>query len=143
MLSRNYFRLFTTVHEASSKMDIGRQSLASQATALALKELSDANPGRLDLTMSYDFRRAATSPKFSYCTRRNLRLAKSPWERGYAVTTPRRAISDLAGAGEVERDIIAEGLCEGQKRVTRQEITKARNRPQNPEWLQRLLEEAR
>lgn len=45
-------------------------------------------------------------------------------------------------SGEVERDIIAEALREGQKRgvITRQEITKDRK----PfAWLQRLLQEAR
>jgi predicted transcriptional regulator of viral defense system len=121
------------------------QGVYSHLTALALKELSDANPARLDLTVPSDFRRGSDIPKILVLHKAQLTPSEIIRERGYAVTTPIRAISDLAGFGGVERDILAEALREGQKRgvITLQEIAKARSRPQNPEWLHRLLEDAR
>ena len=107
---------------------------------IALEQgLIDRNP------VPCNFRRGSDIPKILVLHEAQLMPSEIIRERGYAVTTPIRTISDLAGSGEVERDTIAEALREGQKRgvITLQEITKARSCPQNPEWLQRLLEEAR
>jgi hypothetical protein len=86
------------------------QGVYSHLTALALKELSDANPARLDLTVPRDFRRGSDIPKILVLHKAQLTPSEIIRQRGYAVTTPIRAISDLAGSGGVEREIIAEAL---------------------------------
>ena len=91
------------------------QGVYSHLTAHALKELSEANPAGLDLTVPYDFRRGSDIPKILELHKAQLTPSEIIRERGYAITTPIRAISDLAVC-EVERDIIAEALREGQKR---------------------------
>lgn len=57
------------------------------------------------------------------------------------MTTPMRAIVDLAVSGEADRDIIKQALREGQSRglITRKQITAANARDDLPTWLRRLL----
>ena len=65
-------------------------------------------------------------------------------ERGYAVTTPMRAIVDLATSGEADRDIIRQAFREGQAcgLITRKQIAAACARDDVPAWLQRFMEDA-
>lgn len=117
------------------------QGVFSHLTALAIKDLSDANPARLHMTVPPDFRRNSEIPKVLILHKAVLAPDETIRERGYALTTPMRAILDLVQEGEVERDIIEQAFREGQFRglITRQEIAKAQGRMDFPAWMQHLL----
>lgn len=70
------------------------QAVVSHETALALHELSDANPARIHLTVPPGFRRHLPP---GGVLRRAL-LQPSDWEEreGYRVTTPLRTLLDIA-----------------------------------------------
>ena len=114
----------------------------SHATALRLRELSDANPAKLHMTVPPAFRRNSPVPPPLVLHKARL----EPWEivagPGYAVTTVMRAITDLAQSGQGDRDIIAQALREGLRRglVTCGEIKCALACPAVPAWLRKLLE---
>ena len=63
---------------------------------------------------------------------------------GFAVTRPLRAITDLAVAESVSRDIIEQALKEGRQRglITQREISELRQRGQIPKWFDELLVES-
>lgn len=113
----------------------------SHLTALAIKDLSDANPARIDMTVPPDFRRNSETPKILRLHKAALVPSEIISERGYAITTPIRAITDLARGGEVDRDLIEQALKEGRRRglITRQEIAMRRSQSANPEWFEQLL----
>jgi predicted transcriptional regulator of viral defense system len=120
------------------------EGVYSHLTALRIKDLSDANPSRLHMTVPPDFRRNGEVPSILVLHKAKLAPGEFTRERGYAVTTPMRAIVDLAVSGEADRDIIKQALREGQSRgiITRKHITAANARDDLPTWLRRLLEDA-
>lgn len=120
------------------------EGVYSHLTALRIKDLSDANPSRLHMTVPPDFRRNGEVPSILVLHKAKLAPGEITRERGYAVTTPMRAIVDLAVSGEADRDIIKQALREGQSRglITRKQITAANGRDDLPTWLRRLLEDA-
>lgn len=119
------------------------EGVYSHRTALRIKELSDANPSRLDMTVPLHFRRNGEVPRILVLHKAELSPGEIIRERGYAVTTPMRAIVDLATSGEADRDIIRQAFREGQARglITRKQIVSARARADVPAWLQRLMED--
>ena len=120
------------------------EGVYSHLTALRIKDLSDANPSRLHMTVPPEFRRNGEVPSILVLHKAKLAPGEITRERGYAVTTPMRAIVDLAVSGEADRDIIKQALREGQSRglITRKQITAANAREDLPTWLRRLLEDA-
>lgn len=70
------------------------QAVVSHETALALHELSDANPARIHLTVPPGFRRQLPAEVILH---RGL-LQPDEWEgcEGYRVTTPLRTLLDIA-----------------------------------------------
>lgn len=120
------------------------EGVYSHLTALRIKDLSDANPSRLHMTVPPDFRRNGEVPSILVLHKAKLAPGEIIRERGYAATTPMRAIVDLAVSGEADRDIIKQALREGQNRglITRKQIAAASARDDLPTWLRRLLEDA-
>jgi len=70
------------------------QAVVSHETALALHDLSDANPARVHLTVPPGFRRHL--PPEVILHRAVLRLGDWEEREGYRVTTPLRALLDIA-----------------------------------------------
>lgn len=120
------------------------EGVYSHLTALRIKDLSDANPSRLHMTVPPGFRRNSVVPSILVLHKAKLAPDEIIRERGYSVTTPIRALVDLATSGEADRDIIEQALREGQSRglITRKQITAASARGDLPSWLRRLLEDA-
>ena len=118
------------------------QGVYSHLTALGVKELSDANPAKLDMTVPPDFRRSGEVPAILRLHKAQLSPDEIIKERGYAVTTPMRAILDLAISGDADRDVIAQAFREGQSRgvITRKQAAAACARSDIPSWLQRVME---
>lgn len=120
------------------------EGVYSHLTALRIKDLSDANPARLHMTVPPDFRRNGEVPSILVLHKAKLTPGEITREHGYAVTTPMRAIVDLGVSGAADRDIIKQAFREGQSRglITRKQITAASARDDLPTWLRRLLEDA-
>ena len=118
------------------------QGVYSHLTALSVKELSDANPAKLDMTVPPEFRRNGEVPAVLRLHKARLTADEIILERGYAVTTPMRAILDLAISGEADHDLIAQAINEGQSRglITRKQAATAYARRDIPSWLRPLLE---
>lgn len=70
------------------------QAVVSHETALALHDLSDANPARVHLTVPSGFRRQL--PPEVHLHRALLRPADWEEREGYRVTTPLRTLLDIA-----------------------------------------------
>jgi predicted transcriptional regulator of viral defense system len=70
------------------------QAIVSHETALAIHEISDANPARIHLTVPPGFKKSLSANVVIY---RNT-LNERDWEQreGYRVTTPLRTILDIA-----------------------------------------------
>ena len=119
------------------------EGVYSHLTALRIKELSDANPARLDMTVPPEFRRNSEVPRILRLHKARLAPDEIIRERGYALTTPMRAILDLAASGAADRDVISQALREGRSRglISRRQITAARG-PDLPAWLGKLLDSA-
>ena len=89
------------------------EGVYSHLTALRSKNLSDANPSRLDMIVPPHFRRSSEVPTILVLHKAKLTSSEIIPERGYWTTTPMRAIADLAVSGEADRDIIKQALREG------------------------------
>ena len=119
------------------------EGVYSHQTALSIHELSDINPAKLHMTVPLTFRRNAKTPKILVLHRVSLNEKDVVQRHGFAVTRPLRAITDLAVAETVSRDIIEQALKEGRQRglITEREISELRQRGQIPKWLDELLVE--
>lgn len=119
------------------------EGVYSHQTALSIHELSDINPAKLHMTVPLTFRRNAKPPKILVLHRASLNEKDVLQRHGFAVTRPLRAITDLAVAETVSRDIIEQALKEGRQRglITEREISELRQRGQIPKWLDELLVE--
>ena len=76
------------------------QGASSHLTALSIKELSDANPANLHMTVPPDFRRSSEKPSILILHKARLSSDEVLHERGYNVTTPMRALMDAAASGD-------------------------------------------
>jgi predicted transcriptional regulator of viral defense system len=85
----------------------------SHLTALSIKELSDANPAKLHMTVPPDFRRSSEKPSILILHKARLSSDEVLQERGYNVTTPMRALMDAAASGDASRDIVEQALTGG------------------------------
>jgi hypothetical protein len=120
------------------------QGVYSHLTALSLKDLSDANPAKLHMTVPPGFRRSGTSPPVLVLHKANLQPAEIVQERGYSTTRPLRAILDSAASGDADPDMLEQALAEGLRRglITRPELGQAMQRADLLPWLKRMLEDA-
>lgn len=119
------------------------EGVYSHQTALSIHELSDVNPSKLHMTVPTTFRRNAKIPKILVLHHASLDEKDVMQRHGFAVTRPLRAITDLAVAESVSRDIIEQALREGRQRglITMREISELRHQRQIPKWFDELLVE--
>jgi predicted transcriptional regulator of viral defense system len=118
------------------------QAVASHETALALHEISDANPEKIHVTVPPGFRRYM--PRGIVLHR--ARLSPQEWEecQGYRVTTPLRTIVDAAASPSTWSfvpDAVSDALYKGLVRF--QQLVLAIDKVENDEarsWFQTALE---
>lgn len=117
------------------------EGVYSHQTALSIYELSDVNPCKLHMTVPTTFRRNAKTPKILVLHRASLDEKDIEQRHGFTVTRPLRAITDLAAAESVSRDIIEQALTEGRQRglISAREISELRHQGQIPKWFDELL----
>ena len=120
------------------------QAVASHETALAIHEMSDANPARIDMTVPPGFRRYMPPGIVLH----KAKLSADEWEerQGYRVTTPLRTILDIATSpsawsflSDAVRDALDKGLVRSQRLV--QALENLENEDAK-KWLRDALEMA-
>jgi len=118
-----------------------QQGVYSHTTALALRDLSDANPSKLHMTVPPGFRRNSETPAVLVLHKSRLEPQEVIRERGYAVTTAMRAILDSAQSGDADMDMLKQALAEGLRRglITRSEIKQAKSRVDAAPVLRQIL----
>ena len=106
------------------------QGVYSHTTALALRDLSDANPSKLHMTVPPGLRRNSEAPPALVLHKARLTPHEIIRERGYALTTPLRAIIDSAASGDADREMLRDALDGAMRRglVTRREIRQTATR---------------
>jgi predicted transcriptional regulator of viral defense system len=106
------------------------QGVYSHTTALALRDLSDANPSKLHMTVPPSFRRNSETPAVLVLHKSRLESHEVIRERGYALTTVMRAILDSAASGGADISMLEQALAEALRRglITRTEIKQAKAR---------------
>lgn len=106
------------------------QGVYSHTTALALRDLSDANPSKLHMTVPKSFRRNSEIPAVLVLHQAKLEPEEVIRESGYAITTVMRSIQDCAASGDAEVTMLEQALAEGLRRglVTRSEVKQAKTR---------------
>jgi len=114
----------------------------SHTTALALRDLSDANPSKLHMTVPPSFRRNSEMPAILVLHKSRLEPHEVIRERGYAITTAMRSILDSAGSGDADMDMLEQAVGEGLQRglITRTEIKQAKSRVDLAPVLKQILE---
>lgn len=120
------------------------QGVYSHTTALALRNLSDANPSKLHLTVPPGFRRNSKPPPILIIHKAKVAPNEIIRERGYALTSPMRAIIDSAASGDADPDMLRHAIDEGMKRglITRRELREAQQRADLTPWLSTLFDQS-
>jgi predicted transcriptional regulator of viral defense system len=118
------------------------QGVYSHTTVLALRDLSDANPSKLHMTVPPGFRRNSQTPAVLVLHKARLEPQEVIRERGYSVTTAMRAILDSGQSGDADMGMLEQALAEGLRRglVTRKEIKLAKTRTDTAPVMHRVLE---
>lgn len=118
------------------------QGVYSHTTALSLRDLSDANPSKLHMTVPPDFRRNSETPAVLVLHKSRLEPHEVIRERGYAITTAMRAILDSAGSGDADMDMLEQAVGEGLRRglIKRTEIKQAKSRVDLAPVLKHILD---
>ncbi len=119
------------------------QGVYSHTTALALRDLSDANPAKIHMSVPPAFRRNSPQPPLLVLHKAALDPQEVVHEQGYALTTPMRAILDSAIYGDADPGTLRQALDEGLRRglVTKAQVRRAMERPALPPWLIGMLKE--
>ena len=117
------------------------QGVYSHTTALALRNLSDANPSKLHMTVPPGFRRNSATPSVLVLHKSRLAPHEIIRDHGFALTMPLRAIIDSAASGDADPDMLRKALEEGLRRglITRREIKQAQTREDLLPWLKEIL----
>ena len=118
------------------------QGVYSYTTALALRDLSDANPSKLHMTVPPGFRRNSETPAVLVLHKSRLEPHEVIRERGYAITTVMRAILDSAASGDADMSMLEQALAEGLRRglITRTEVKQAKARGDVFSEMKQILE---
>lgn len=92
------------------------QGAYSHATALALYELSDVMPRRLDMTVPHGFQRMAALPAVLRLHHDALELHEIEMVEGIRVTTPLRTLIDVVRKDELSRELQVQAVRESVRR---------------------------
>ncbi len=117
------------------------QAVASHETALAIHDISDANPARIHLTVHPGFSKQMPATVILH----RDRLAEKEWEdhEGYRVTTPLRTILDIAetpSGWPYLPDAVYDALQVGLVRPT--QLLLAEGSEQTKAWIRSAVEAA-
>jgi len=99
----------------------------SHVTALDIYELSDAMPTKLHMTVPKGFRRATNIPKPLVLHFADLSEKEVQMQQGFLVTTPLKALVDIAEEGKLAEDLIIQAIQDALKRglISRIELIQA------------------
>lgn len=114
----------------------------SHETALSMHELSDANPGKIHMTVPRGFRRHSEIPAVLHLHYSSLAPTDYEDRGAYRVTTVSRTIADLVRTRSVPPDIIAQAVGEGLEtgKLTRARFVGLKEMPIIGARLDRILE---
>ena len=117
------------------------QGVYSHTTALSLRDLSDANPSKLHMTVPPSFRRNSETPVVLKLHKSKLAPQEVIREGGYSVTTVMRAILDSAQSGDADIGMLEQALEEGLRRglITRTEFKQAKTHSDDDPMLTQIL----
>lgn len=120
------------------------QGVYSHTTALAIHDLSDANPSKLHMTVPPGFRRNSETPAVLALHKAGLEPEEIVSRRGFAVTTAMRAILDSAASGDADPGMLRQAFEDALRRglVTRMDIKRAKGLASPPPMLEEILKEA-
>jgi predicted transcriptional regulator of viral defense system len=118
------------------------QGVYSHTTVLSLRDLSDANPAKLHMTVPPSFRRNSETPGVLELHKSRLEPHEVIRERGYSITSAMRAILDCAESGDADMDMLKQATQEGLRRglITRAEIKAAKARMNAGSMLNQILQ---
>lgn len=90
------------------------------------------------------FRRNSQAPPVLVLHKARLAPQEIIRERGYALTTPLRAIIDAAASGDADREMLRDALDGAMRRglITRREIRQAATRDELDSWLVEMFKTA-
>lgn len=88
----------------------------SHATALALYNLSDVMPAKLEMTVPPGFRRSGPIPRVLRFIRRQLPDEDKRYTMGFYVTTPLRSLIDVIEEGRLSRELIQQAVSQAVSR---------------------------
>lgn len=104
------------------------QGVFSHRTALALHELTDVNPAKIDLTVPPAFRKGSAIPPVLRLHRASIGTSEIETISGVPVAKPLRTILDLWQEGSLSKSVLREAFEDASRsgRITRSEIAQAR-----------------
>jgi predicted transcriptional regulator of viral defense system len=113
----------------------------SHATALALHELSDVMPAKLDMTVPPGFRRMAAIPEVLRLHRARLADRDIQTIDGVRVTTPLRTLLDVIAEGAIAQELLAQAVDQALRRgaVMRRQLEVARVSTRARQRIDRVL----
>jgi predicted transcriptional regulator of viral defense system len=117
------------------------QGVFSHATALALHELSDVMPAKLDMTVPPGFRRMAAIPKVLRLHRARLADRDVQTIDGVRVTTPLRTLLDVIAEGAIAQELLVQAVDQALRRgaVMRRQLEAARVSTRARQRIDRVL----
>jgi len=92
------------------------QGVWSHETALDIHELSDVMPSKMHMTVPFNFRKSAKTPKVLCLYRAKLEKADIEERQGYKVTKPLKSIADCILKGTVADNLISQALHQALER---------------------------
>ncbi len=118
------------------------QGVYSHTTALSLRDLSDANPARLHMTVPPGFRRNSKISAVLELHKSRLAPHEVIRERGYSITSVMRSILDCAESGDADMDMLQQATQDGLRRglITRAEIKLAKAEMHADSMLKQILQ---
>ena len=117
------------------------QGVFSHATALALHDLSDVMPAKLDMTVPRGFRRMAAIPTVLRLHHAQLEQRDIQTTEGARVTTPVRTLIDVIAEGGIAPELQVQAVREALARglVMRRQLDRARISVRARQRLERIL----
>jgi predicted transcriptional regulator of viral defense system len=117
------------------------QGVFSHATALALHDLSDVMPAKLDMTVPPGFRRMAAIPDVLRLHRARLAERAVQTIDGVRVTTPLRTLLDVIAEGAIAQELLVQAVDQALRRgaVMHRQLEAARVSTRARQRIDRVL----